>query len=96
MESETSQNTIINRKITTIKLSDNTKKRIEHLKLYPRETYEEILQRMLDIINTARQSPERAKGKLIMLERQKKRNFNLSDNKIPFQISQQGMRAGRK
>lgn len=94
MEEDISQNTPINQKITTVKLSDSTKKRIDHLKLYPRETYDEILQRMLDIINTARQSPERARGKLIILERQKKRIFGAPERQV--QNSQQVIRAGRK
>ena len=44
-------------KITTIKLSDTTKQRIDHLKRYPRETYEEILVRMLELLNLTRQIP---------------------------------------
>ncbi|MEK6889006.1 MAG: hypothetical protein AABW80_02765 [Nanoarchaeota archaeon] len=62
-------------KITTIKLSDSTKKRIDHLKLYPRETYEEILQRFLNILNITIKNPEIARAKLLSLDKQRKRNF---------------------
>ena len=61
-------------KITTIKLSETTKARIDHLKLYPRETYEEIMSRILEILNTCRASPERARSLLFKLEKERKRN----------------------
>lgn len=63
------------KKITTIKLSESTKKRIEHLKIYTRETYEEIIQRLLNILNVTIKNPEAARHKLISLEKQRKRNF---------------------
>ncbi len=59
-------------KITTIKLSEETKSRLNHLRVYKKETYEEILQKMLDILNTCRVSPEKARGKLIGIDRQKR------------------------
>ena len=58
---------------TTIKLSKNTKKRIDHLKEYKRESYNEIIQKILDILNLCRMNPERAKARLIEIERQKKK-----------------------
>lgn len=62
-------------KISTIKLSSSTKERLDHLQLYPRETYEEILIRILDVLNTIRQSPEKARAKLLSLDRQRRMNF---------------------
>ncbi len=59
-------------KITTIKLSESTKIRLSHLKVYKKETFEEILQKMLDILNTCRVSPEKARAKLIAIDRQKR------------------------
>ncbi|MEK6856192.1 MAG: hypothetical protein AABX66_03485 [Nanoarchaeota archaeon] len=64
-----------NAKISTMKITEGTKKRIDHLKVYPRETYEEILIRILDVLNTARQSPEKARSKLVMIEKQRRMNF---------------------
>ena len=58
---------------TTIKLSKETKIRLDHLKEYKRESYEEILQKMLDILNTCRVSPIRARGRLIAIDRQRRR-----------------------
>ena len=48
-------------KITTIKLLEETKIRIEKLREYKRESYDDILKKILYILNTARDSPEKAK-----------------------------------
>ena len=58
---------------TTIKFGRETKLRLDHLKEYERESYDEILQKMLDILNTCRVSPARARGKLILIDRQRRR-----------------------
>ena len=60
-------------KTTTIKLSVETKKRLDHLKVYRRETYEEILQKIFHILNLCKINPERARGRLISIDRQKRR-----------------------
>lgn len=79
MESKIEQDKLVNTnekdKITTIKLSHSTKKRIDHLKRYPRETYEEIMVRMLELLNMARQSPERARISLIKLDKERRKNI---------------------
>jgi len=59
--------------ITTIKLKKTTKVRLDHLRLYKRETYEEILQKMLEILNLCRIAPERARMKLIAIDKQKRK-----------------------
>ena len=48
-------------KITTIKLLEETKLRIEKLREHKRESYDDILKKILYILNTARDSPEKAK-----------------------------------
>ena len=48
-------------KITTIKLLEETKLRIEKLREHKGESYDDILKKILYILNTARDSPERAK-----------------------------------
>ncbi len=76
-----SQDTKVDRSnITTIKLSKKTKLRLEKLRLHKRETYEEILESMLDILNLCRLNPEAARKKLIMTDRQirKKRRMEAS------------------
>ena len=61
-----------NNKTTTIKLSKSTKNRLDNLKEYRRETYDEVLEKMLDILNSLRVSPLRARGRLIAIDRQKR------------------------
>jgi predicted transcriptional regulator len=56
-------------KNTTIKLSKKTKDRLDHLKEFKRETYDEILEKMLEILTLARNSPGRARAKLIRIDR---------------------------
>jgi hypothetical protein len=44
-------------KITTIKIEENTKKRIDQLKEYKMETYNEVLNKMMNIINITIRNP---------------------------------------
>lgn len=48
-------------KVTTIKLLEETKLRIEKLREHKRESYDDILKKILYVLNTARDSPEKAK-----------------------------------
>jgi len=57
--------------ITTIKLQKTTKDRLDKLKLYKRESYEEVIQSVLEILNIVRTDPERARAKLVSIDRQK-------------------------
>ena len=57
------------RRSTTIKLDIKTKSRLDKLKSYKRETYDDILQKMLEILNLCRNSPNKARAKLIELDR---------------------------
>ncbi|NPE26461.1 hypothetical protein HNV12_00465 [Methanococcoides sp. SA1] len=50
-----------NGKITTIKLLEETKLRLEKLREHKRESYDDILRKILYVLNTARDSPESAK-----------------------------------
>ena len=59
--------------ITTIKLAKETKKRLDNLKSHRRDSYEDILQNMLEILNLCRFSPERARAKLIQIDRLKRK-----------------------
>jgi len=60
-------------KITTIKLYKETKERIEKFRSYKRESYDEIMQKILEILNLSRANPERARARLLGLERKKRR-----------------------
>ncbi|RMD46013.1 hypothetical protein D6829_00630 [Candidatus Pacearchaeota archaeon] len=48
-------------KITTIKLLEETKLRLEKLREHKRESYDDILRKILYVLNVAREEPERAK-----------------------------------
>jgi hypothetical protein len=48
-------------KITTIKLLNETKLRIEKLRQHKRESYDDILKKILYVLNVARDSPDKAK-----------------------------------
>ena len=47
--------------ITTIKIHRETKERLDKLRGSPRESYEEILKKILFILNISRKNPERAR-----------------------------------
>lgn len=74
-------------KISTVKLGKDTKERLDHLKEYKRETYDEVLQKLLEILNLCRASPERARARLIAIDRKKKRH-NKPQKEIKLQRRQ--------
>jgi predicted DNA-binding protein len=45
-------------KITTIKLENEVKQRLDSLKEYPRETYNDVIKKTLNIFNITIRSPE--------------------------------------
>lgn len=67
-------------KITTIKINADAKKRLDNFRVYRRETYNDILQKIFDILNICRLNPENARIRLMMLEKEKKRNFASKQN----------------
>ncbi|MFA4960097.1 MAG: hypothetical protein WC548_00345 [Candidatus Pacearchaeota archaeon] len=50
-----------NSKITTIKLLEETKNRIEKLREHKKESYDDILKKVLYVLNVLREEPEKAK-----------------------------------
>ncbi|MFZ5955762.1 MAG: DUF7557 family protein [Nanoarchaeota archaeon] len=62
-----------NKKITTIKLESETKKRLEKLKENKRETYEDIIKKMLWILNTLKLDPPKARETLEKIDETRKR-----------------------
>lgn len=54
---------------TTIKLTRDIKQHLDAFKIHPRETYNEVIKRMLDTLRLCRSSPEQARGHLIRLDR---------------------------
>ena len=62
-----------NSKITTLKLTKNTKTRLEKLKSYRRETYDELLEKILEMLNLIRLDPESARARLSAIDRQNRK-----------------------
>ena len=50
-----------NEKITTIKVLEETKTRLEKLREHKKESYDNILRKILYVLNTAREDPDKAK-----------------------------------
>lgn len=74
--------------ITTIKLNRETKARIEKLREHKRETYDDILRKMLGILNIAKIEPEKARGILIGIDQRKtKINPNKTKKKAESNLS---------
>tara|TARA_Y100000310_G_C20353116_1_gene655326 strand:+ start:88 stop:351 length:264 start_codon:yes stop_codon:yes gene_type:complete len=63
---------------TTIKIYRETKERLDHLREHERESYEEILKKILFILNTSRKTPERARSLMNKLDRsiKNKKQYN--------------------
>jgi len=62
-------------KITTIKLSTETKERLDHLKEYDRETYNELINKLFYILNVCRKEPLKAQKILENLDKRIKRKI---------------------
>ncbi len=52
---------IVDSKITTVKLTEETKNRLEKLKEHKKESFDDILKKILYVLNTVREEPEKAK-----------------------------------
>ena len=59
---------------TTIKISKSTKRRLDYFKEYKRESYEEIIEKILDVLNTCKINPMKARAKLMKIDREHKEN----------------------
>lgn len=62
-----------NTKITTIKLNKETKLRLDHFKEFGRESYDELMKKILYILNILRSNPEAASGILKNIDLKLKR-----------------------
>jgi len=69
-------------RITTIKLNRSTKDRLDGLKEYRRESYEELIEKILEILNICKMNPLKARAKLMKIDRQHKevvRRFSIQE-----------------
>lgn len=67
--------------ITTIKLSKETKERLEKLREHKRESYDEILRKMLGILNITKLEPEKARSILEKIDDARQRNLGKEKEK---------------
>lgn len=81
-------------KITTIKLKKATKLRLDHLKEFERESYDELIRKILFILNTLRANPQQSQSVLRAIDSKVKRKEQVSEG-IP-EISQQKIEKIRK
>lgn len=82
----------IPKKITTIKLENETKGRLEHLREHEKESYDEIIKKMLYIINAFSKNPALGNRILRNIERIKRRKQVYEKrNKILIKKEQQSI-----
>jgi hypothetical protein len=71
-------------KITTIKIDKETKIRLDKLRIHPKESYDEVIQKILYVLNLCKSNPSEARGRLIAIDKLKqlsevKKNDKKSD-----------------
>ena len=64
-----------NQNITTLKLEKETKERLDKLREHKRETYDDILRKIMYVLNTVRDEPTKAKAILEFIDEKRKRMF---------------------
>ena len=55
--------------ITTIKIKKETKSRMDKLREHPRETYDDLIKKMLWILNTSKINPETAQENMQRIDK---------------------------
>ena len=70
----------INERITTIKIDKETKLRLDKLKVHHKESYDEIIQKILYVLNLCKANPEEAKNRLLAIDKVKKLSAIKSPN----------------
>jgi len=90
-------------KITTIKVTNETKSRLDAIKGHEKESYEEVIKRALNILNITKRSPglgarimrdiERAKNRDKLLENPEKIIKRKSTPKTPLQTMEMNIKS---
>ncbi|MEK6860027.1 MAG: hypothetical protein AABX54_04400 [Nanoarchaeota archaeon] len=60
-------------KVTTIKISTETRQRLEKLKEYDRETYNDVLNKIFYVLNICKKEPEKAQRILSNIDKRIRR-----------------------
>ncbi len=61
-------------KITTIKIDRDTKLRLDKLKVHAKESYDEIIQKILYVLNLCKSNPSEARERLLAIDKLKHLN----------------------
>ncbi len=77
-------------KITTLKLEKETKERLERLREHKRETYDDIIRKILFVLNMVRDDPGKAKAILEFIDEKRRRMFETERK------SNEGKKGGKK
>ena len=75
--------------ITTLKLEKETKDRLEKLREHKRETYDDIIRKIMYVLNTVRDEPLKAKAVLEFID-EKRRRMNETELR-PTEKTQSGI-----
>jgi hypothetical protein len=59
-------------KITTIKLYEETKVRLDKLKIHPKESYDELMQKILYILSLCKSGSNEARARLLAIDSARK------------------------
>jgi hypothetical protein len=77
--------------ITTLKLEKETKERLEKLREHKRETYDDIIRKILYVLNTVREEPEKARGILEFIDEKRRRINEIEFKDKPEQKTSKGI-----
>ena len=66
-------------KVTTIKINKETKQRLDKLKEHNRETYDQILRKILFILNISKKNPEKARKLMNKIDSSIKRRHSYTE-----------------
>lgn len=67
--------------VTTLKLEKETKDRLEKLREHKRETYDDIIRKIMYVLNTVRDEPVKARAILEFIDEKRKRMFETEFHK---------------
>ncbi|MBS3083393.1 hypothetical protein J4423_01165 [Candidatus Pacearchaeota archaeon] len=62
-------------KITTIKVGIETKARLDKLRVHHKESYDEVIQKILYILNLCKSGSSEARARLLAIDKAKKLNL---------------------
>jgi hypothetical protein len=82
--------------ITTLKLEKETKERLEKLREHKRETYDDIIRKIMYVLNTVRDEPAKAKAVLEFIDEKRKRMFETEHDLTKEEQKPKGIPANQK